>query len=228
MVHVFLRNAQKTPVPLAYQDGLIFDVLADSSRTTVDTGLERLVEQVGFPSQPALDFLLLSVADLAADKKAPRSSAGDRWTRAFDLSIPVSASTSWTTATPMLTESLEFLTGDRWTLAWRDEQNALWGIPSSTRAPFDAVSLFSGGLDSLVGAIDLLEENAALRVLLVGHYDSTLTPSVQATLANELRQHYGGNRVRLVQIQVRQLRVGGRIRVTLFLPGESQRLAADP
>ena len=48
----------------------------------------------------------------------------------------------------------------------------------------DGVMLFSGGLDSLAGAVDYLE--AGERLLLVSHYDFGQLASLQQTLAAAL------------------------------------------
>ena len=76
---------------------------------------------------------------------------------------------------------LNFLTGDRWTLGFRSRPNAFARlVPArlsrSRGASFDSVSLFSGGLDSLIGAIDLLEAKDG--PLLVSHAgdDATSAP----------------------------------------------------
>lgn len=165
--------------------------------------LGRVVDTVGPVRQESLDFLLFATAVYVADKKIRRRLAADRWTREIELSTPVADPPRWEEATPVLVEALSFLTGDRWKLQWREEQNRLRGARRRGRGDFDAVCLLSGGLDSLIGAIDLLEENRYSRVLFVGHYDSTLTPRVQRLLADSLAGHYGSERVRLVQVMTR-------------------------
>src|SRR5262249_13462610 len=57
-------------------------------------------------------------------------------------------------------------------------------------ADIDTVSLFSGGLDSLVGAIDLLGESR--KVALVGHHGLGITNSVQGDVLSELRSPFAG------------------------------------
>jgi len=52
----------------------------------------------------------------------------------------------------------------------------------------DAVALFSGGLDSLIGASDLLASGAS--PLLIGHCDAPSTSAVQSTLAKGLSAKY--------------------------------------
>jgi len=55
-----------------------------------------------------------------------------------------------------------------------------------------AVCLFSGGLDSLVGAIDWLEDHADESLVLVGHHDPKITGpnSDQKNVFGILQQHY--------------------------------------
>jgi 7-cyano-7-deazaguanine synthase in queuosine biosynthesis len=55
------------------------------------------------------------------------------------------------------------------------------------------VCLFSGGLDSLCGAIDLLAQGA--QVCLVSHYEAGQAPDTQVQLARALAAHYGRNRI---------------------------------
>jgi hypothetical protein len=153
---VFLRNASPVSIPAAYRDGLILDAFAQLNTSTIVANFGTLVEQVGQPSQAGIDFLWLSTAIYIADKKTPRRYSADRWTRAFEVTAPVTRPDCWTTAAPTITEALSFLTGERWVLHWRPEQNRIWNARSVGRASCDSVCLFSGGLDSLVGAINLL------------------------------------------------------------------------
>jgi len=181
----------------------VLDVFSLPSRSTVAENLGRLVSVVGTLKREGLDFLLFAAAVYVADKKALRRLALDRWTRDLELSAPVADPSRWEEATPAFVEALSFLTGDRWRLEWREEENRLRSVRRRGHGDFEAVCLLSGGLDSLIGAIDLLEDARRLRVLLVGHYDSTLTPRVQKRLAASLARHYGSDRVRLVQVMAR-------------------------
>jgi 7-cyano-7-deazaguanine synthase in queuosine biosynthesis len=204
-IPVFLRANESISVPKSYAEGLVLDVFPEPASSTLGASFGQLVEQVGMPTAEALDFLYLSAAIFAADKKAPRRLAEDRWTRHFAVSAPVRDPSVWTTASPSLIEALTFLTGDEWSVQWREERNRIWGARRRANERADAVCLFSGGLDSLVGAIDLLEDPGIGRLLLVGHYDSSFTPGVQRLLARRLQDHYGPERVALVQLWVRPL-----------------------
>lgn len=200
---VFLRNASPVSVPPAYRDGLILDAFAEMSSSTIVANFNTLVEQVGEPTQAGIDFLWFSAALYVADKKTPRRRSPDRWTRTFEVTTPVAHPDCWAMASPMLTEALSFLTGDRWTFHWRPEPSRIWNTRSVGHALCNTVCLFSGGLDSLVGAINLLEDGARGHVLLLGHYDSPLTAIAQRHLADALAEQYGHDRVHLVQVGVR-------------------------
>lgn len=200
---VFLRSATPTHVPEPFGEGLLLDLFADPGQSTIAANLERIVEMVGTPPQVAVDLALLAAAIYVADKKTLRRLAPDRWTREFAVMAPVAEPARWDAAAPALREALTFLTGDRWSLTWRDEPARIWRARAEGRAAYNAVCLFSGGLDSLAGAIDLLEQPSRPRVLLLGHYDSTLTPQVQLHLARELVSVYGAERVSLLQLMVR-------------------------
>jgi hypothetical protein len=60
--------------------------------------------------------------------------------------------------------------------------------------------LFSGGLDSLVGAIDFLE--AGHRLALVSYYDFGQLAGIQQSQAAVLTRHYGPERVSHLGLRV--------------------------
>ena len=70
--------------------------------------------------------------------------------------------------------------------------------------PVDAVCLFSGGLDSFTGALDLLA--AGKNVCLVGHYEAGQTHQVQEDLIRALARRYRGQQVVLRQLFLRPAR----------------------
>jgi 7-cyano-7-deazaguanine synthase in queuosine biosynthesis len=161
--------------------------------------LSRLPAAPGQPGQAVMAFLLAALGVWAADKLLPRSNAPDAWTRQIKLHLPVSP--GWLPLATRLSRLLNFLTGDDWTLKLREASLDL-GLkgerPSAWRP--DGVMLFSGGLDSLVGALDYLE--AGQRLLLVSHYDFGQLASIQQSLAAALLRHYGPDRVRHLGIRV--------------------------
>jgi 7-cyano-7-deazaguanine synthase in queuosine biosynthesis len=76
---------------------------------------------------------------------------------------------------------LEYLTGDIWHLSFVINTTPLFGLAfrtarrdfrKRTRIKGTAVSLFSGGLDSLTGVVDWLEENPGESLILASSYDA--------------------------------------------------------
>lgn len=143
------------------------------------------------PSQAAIELFSLAGGVYCLDRLVSRSDAPDGWTRNLDLTVPVADLEAWNAAREPLTEALEFLSGDRWSLTFVDgpERDG-----NQTVTPSDErVALLSGGLDSLAGAIDQLESGGT--AIFVGHHDSPFTDSVQTRLFNRLRDHYGQDHV---------------------------------
>jgi 7-cyano-7-deazaguanine synthase in queuosine biosynthesis len=206
MTAFHLRTAREQPLP---PHGTLLDWFAgrDRQRSTVQASagfLEGLA-----PSAPALDLFHLAGAVYCIDKVTLRSTASDAWTRELVLDAPVTTRPRWRSARPALTEALEFLSGDGWRLRFRSGGDR--ARSETEAAPPDAVCLFSGGLDSLAGAIDLLEEGRT--VLLVGHFESPFIARVQKTVSERLKTMYG------VRVALRQLQLG---------PAASNRLQARP
>lgn len=140
-------------------------------------GIGRALEDLNAlnlaPSEVGVDLLVVAAHVHAADTRLSRiSESQDAWTREIRLVVPVSDPQRWTDASSILTRALDFLTGDRWTIGFRRRPEDFSCLVSPRPRPllpipFDGVSLFSGGLDSLIGAIDSL--NAGDTPLLVSH-----------------------------------------------------------
>lgn len=98
-------------------------------------------------------FLAISAVDLAAD----RSFSPDGWTRQLNVTIAVHNDVKFNAASTILSSAASFLTGDIWHISFI---NCPEYTPSRSRrhpcANSDCVALLSGGLDSLIGHIDLV------------------------------------------------------------------------
>src|SRR3954470_21542956 len=107
------------------------------------------------PARRAWDVLSIALSVMAADAAGPRSESPDGWTREFELEIAVGDRAFWNRHADALAHALTFLTTDRW--AFRFIAGGTIPPPPAelVRPPEDNVVLLSGGLDSLVGAIDL-------------------------------------------------------------------------
>ncbi|MDZ7283837.1 hypothetical protein N4G62_17550 [Sphingomonas sanguinis] len=124
------------------------------------------------PSEIGIDLLVLGALVYAADTRISRATeAQDGWTRELRLVVPVSDVATWERARPIAERALAFLSGDRWTIEFRGRpagQERLAGTTASLiETDLRGVNLFSGGLDSLIGAIDSLSRDE--RPLLVSH-----------------------------------------------------------
>ncbi len=128
------------------------------------------------PPHTALDLYRISAAAFCADLRLPRRRDGyDDWTRQIVLHVPVADVRLWSSQVQTLSKLLSFLSGDRWHIALREQEVPAPKRPRSRRnerqgkeeepGPFNAVCLFSGGLDSFVGAADALAEGRDLLVM---------------------------------------------------------------
>jgi len=124
------------------------------------------------PSETAFDLLVLAASVYRSDTRIDRSvESQDNWTREIDVYLPVHDPERWNRVRTSLGETLEFLTGDKWRFFFRPRPEGFETIvtQSSTinsNLP-NSACLFSGGLDSFIGAIDLLE--AGENTLLIHH-----------------------------------------------------------
>ncbi|MCJ2077664.1 7-cyano-7-deazaguanine synthase [Methylobacterium sp. E-016] len=122
----------------------------------------------------AFDFLTLALAVTAADTFVSRNGAPDRWSRDLELHIPLIDPGRWMPVVGKLEAALRFLSGDRWTLVLGPDGPLppSQSVVSRRRrlidlSRADCACLFSGGLDSYVGALDLIGQGR--RPLLVSH-----------------------------------------------------------
>jgi 7-cyano-7-deazaguanine synthase in queuosine biosynthesis len=134
------------------------------------------------PSARAWDFLAMSLAVFGTDRFLLRRNTPDGWTRQIALEVDVAEPEPWNAVADRLGAALRFLTGD----IWRVRFHAGGMEPPDWHPRFtdrDCACLFSGGLDSLIGATDLLE--AGHRPLLVSQA-SPKEGHVQRYLADRL------------------------------------------
>jgi hypothetical protein len=126
-------------------------------------------------SPELLDLILLACIVYAVDRRISRSTAEDNWTRTFSFTLPVEKPTVWQKIKASVDQCLSFLTGDEWDVNYElrkcDLVNSERELRTELLWDVGAVSLFSGGLDSLVGVVDWLEQNLQSSLVLVGHHD---------------------------------------------------------
>lgn len=190
-------NSDRVSIPAASDEvstRLEFVVSKRCLEHDIGGSLDTLAKIGVFPSEIGLDLLVLAAHAQAADARISRATESqDSWTREIRLVVPVSDPARWNAAIPLLHRLLNFLTGDRWTIGFRPrpagfEQTVRNRPPQSTPPSFDSLSLFSGGLDSLIGAIDTLEQGKT--PLLISHAGDGATSDAQGTLFQALKRNY--------------------------------------
>ena len=162
----------------------------------INDALECLHRLGVFPSEVGLDLLVVAAHVYAADTRISRTEQSqDSWTREIRLVIPVSDPKLWQAVSGRLKQMLDFLTGDRWIIGFRSRPSQYANILSHSEKSlfpvFDTLSLFSGGLDSLIGTIDLLE--CGYKPLLISHANERATSSAQNKLFSNLKDSYKGS-----------------------------------
>jgi len=181
IVTVIGEDPACTTLPVDHQS-----VLRIGTTSNADISLRGLaadLEKSGIaPSLVARDLLILATTIFAADTRIQRENGDDGWTREITLSVPVSDPARWNGAKAAIKRALRFLTGDIWELDFRSSATAI--SLSTNRDPAKtpggaAVSLFSGGLDSFIGALDFVKAGGPL--VLVGHYTDGSTSKPQDT-----------------------------------------------
>jgi len=136
---------------------------------------KRRLYQGGNFSKSAIDLLYISLMVYYADRRVIRKNENDAWTRNIKLYIPVLELEKWNENKALLEKMLSFLSGDLWNLEFRKrelnskEERAIKGIERKKKKyQPKAICMLSGGLDSFVGAIDILSEEKD--IWFVGHY----------------------------------------------------------
>lgn len=212
VVSAQLGPDDKAPIPTTPDEQLTHLDFLDDARV-LRHGIGRVLRDLKQlhlqPSAIGLDLLMIAVLVHAADTRINRSQVSqDNWTREIRLVTPVSDPDRWNGCRSLLSKTLRFLTGDLWDVTFRHWPShvphpitAKLGIGSS--ATFDSVSLFSGGLDSLIGAIDSIEGGAM--PLFASHAGDGSVSSPQAQLFEALAKEYAS------KVGIQRLRMSMRL-----------------
>lgn len=143
-----------------------------SSNITINT--IQLFNTLKFvPNEKSLDVLFFSIYIHLIDNLLPRDKlAVDNWQREIQISIPVSEPLAWNQNANTIVEALDFLTGDEWHINFYELSEKYFvseELDLADTISIKNICLLSGGMDSLVGAIDLIQRSD--NILFVSHYD---------------------------------------------------------
>ncbi len=136
-------------------------------------GIYDELSRVFAPLDPmAFDFLSLALAVTAADTFVSRDDAADGWARDIRLTVALAHPRRWQPVVPVLEKALRFLSGDVWSLkiiGGGEEppvfKTRAWRIIKPEKC--DSACLFSGGLDSAIGVLNLRKQGR--NPILVSH-----------------------------------------------------------
>ena len=151
---------RQNAVPIDPIDGVAFSLFEQPRHPgvgRVGAAIPQRLRSLGvYPSSQAWDFLAIALSIAAADQGCLRKHSPDGWTREIRLDVSVTNPGFWNTQREELEAAVRFLTGDIWQISFLGG-----GVAPPRRKRFtrrrpvgDSVCLLSGGVDSLVGAID--------------------------------------------------------------------------
>ena len=151
------------------EDTKYFSIYSNCRRENVGyfgSTLIRDIQRAGLrPSENIWDFNTIALSVASADNSFIRKDSADGWTRQIDLTVHLCNPSVWEPAKQEFEKTLRFLTGDFWSLTFKDggvplpvQPDREFNLFESTDFDEDCVCLLSGGVDSLAGAIDLVTE----------------------------------------------------------------------
>lgn len=126
----------------------------------------------------ATSFLFFSAIVYAIDRSISRDKYSiDGWSRELDVVIKIPCSDAFDAQKEQIVKLLSYLTGDYWSVSFKDASPVTLTKYKDCDF-FDGitqVNLFSGGLDSLIGAIDFMTQFPNKKLFLASHYDSDMS-----------------------------------------------------
>jgi 7-cyano-7-deazaguanine synthase in queuosine biosynthesis len=173
----------------------------------ITIGYKDLYLVVGETKNISFDFFIISSIIYGVDTLISRKKYSfDGWSREFEVKLPVNNIEIWNSIKYRLENIIKFLTGDIWSFTF--EKRIFNNFISPTRSMEDEIinsdnvemiSLFSGGLDSLIGIIDYLSSNKN-NIILASHYDGNVAgvKNDQKKVLEELKLYFPN---RIIKIQ---------------------------
>ena len=160
----------------------------------IDSSLNDLTASV--PLSPfRRELVYFAAAVYSADKRILRTKGYDKWKRHFHIYFPVLDIKQWTPVKDIFESAISFLTGDWWEFIFyptdfRPEIQKRY--THEDVGTIDSVTLLSGGLDSFIGAVDLLENRHNKTVFVSHHPSGNMDHKCQKTAHKFLNTRYPG------------------------------------
>lgn len=202
---VFLDKVDPTSADLVLQPG-----------ANLYTGINAFAKSFMGPTSLEQDLLVVASAIYACDLAFKRGER-ENIARSIEVTVPVVNFQGFERLKEALEYLLYVLSHDSWSFNFERAR----GTPEEARdwpRVLGKTLLFSGGLDSLAGAIDLIDELGPAQVQLASHITANpVTKSSQDQLAEYLTTKYKKALDRIV------VRAGGRKYKSLTFPSDSDR-----
>jgi 7-cyano-7-deazaguanine synthase in queuosine biosynthesis len=136
---------------------VLYDAATTENRGSAGGAVKyQIIKDKLAPAARAWDFLSLALSVTAADLAGHRGESPDGWTREFELEIATIDPKFWNGQAELIERLLGFLTTDRWRVHFFEGGFQPSPPVNPVRPGEDCVVLLSGGLDSLIGTIDLV------------------------------------------------------------------------
>ncbi len=199
----------KGKINLVQSDSDVFEIDFLDGDLRMGFGIGHALDQLASlglqPSERGIDLVVLAALVNAGDTRVSRKlNAQDGWTREIDLYVPVSAAAAWSANSGSIESMLRFLSGDRWRVFFRDRTKRAKTLAVAPKClaidGLTKVSLLSGGLDSLIGAVDLL--SGGVRPLFVSHYWDSETAKAQAYILERLETQFGKESFKSLRVRL--------------------------
>ena len=168
------RKGKFSEIKLGYKNEENEDI-----QVLLNVDFQNLYEFTRKKNGIGFDAFLIGCFVYGIDILLPRKSFSiNGWSREIEVEFPVESPDLFNGGKNELEQLLSFLTGDYWQISFiqRDVTplfvNTKKVYSNDYRKSHKKISLFSGGLDSLIGVIDELAKSKNIMVL-VSHYDAT-------------------------------------------------------
>lgn len=198
-VNIIIPRAQKgefSRIKLSYKNSEGVDI-----QVLLNIGFHNLYKFAREKTGVGFDIFMIGCFVYGIDILLPRKDFSENgWARDIVVEFPVESPDIFNKGKSDLEQLLSFLTGDYWQIAFtqRDITIPLYVLKSNYKVFKDTyrkshkkVTLFSGGLDSLVGVIDQLAKSND-KIALVSHYDAVFKGANkdQEKIENILKEKY--------------------------------------
>lgn len=179
----------------------------NNKRTSAIIQLHPLAYFLGKVPNISFSLLYISAIVYAIDRSVERERYSvDGWSREFDVEICIPEYESFVQHSELINKMLSFLTGDFWNCSFVGSASIppIKYIQSTYFDGITGVSLFSGGLDSLIGAIDYMTNNPSGKIFFASHYDSYMTgpKSDQEKINLRFREKFAGRYIHLPAVLI--------------------------